>query len=441
MVDTSSFNKEKYMTNTNLKFKLDKKITFKELEPTSNKDVINNLKSKTSTVNVKLLVNNKKKAQSTGILNIVKHLSSKTINLIIKKSGDSDKSGKSELTSKFKKIGVEDLSSSENNNNDNGNIRKEKPSNIIDIVDNYSDDEYLSDKDDDNVIPVRKIASKTSSKRTIYDKLVVEMEENFEAEMVKNFIDSKYNLSEYFEQYLIRNLKVIKRMQFFFNQDIYDQLYNFATDRFLKLNEEKFKFDYDSPYLFIDLDETLVHTEEFCEIYKDLYDATFTIPYIDENKEEKLETFGIYLRPFCIEFLEYAKKHFKLVIYTAAEEKYAQFVLSSLKIDKYFECILDRSFTIQVKNFYIKDLSIFNKNAKLNCLLIDNNVFSLANSLQQGILVTSFYKCKEDTEFEELISYLKDNIVENIPNMMYVNDEYHMYRELMVKLDYETEVE
>ena len=414
--------------NHNLKFKSARKVAFKELEPSSNKDIVNGLKNKSTTENVNLIFNNKsKKSQSTSILNIVKHLSSKTVNLISKKSGDS--------CFKNKKKQNHNILSNLNNIEDS-DMKK-----IISVVSNISDDEYSSDNENNKIIDVeRKMASKKSYKQNTYDNIIVEMTNMFEQEMTKNFIDSMFNLTEYFEQYLIRNLKVIKRMQFFFSDVSYDDLFNIVLDKFNKNNYENFNFDYSKPYMFIDLDETLVHTEEYNELNKSEYASTFTIPFIEDNKEQ-LETFGVYIRPYCIEFLEFLKTHFKLVLFTAAEKNYAKFVLNSLKIDHYFDQLLDRSYTIQFKKFYIKDLSIFNKEEKLNCLLIDNNIFSMANSLQQGILVTSYYNNKDDVELKETINYLKEHIINNIENMIYVNDDHFMYRELMVKLDYETEVE
>lgn len=261
-----------------------------------------------------------------------------------------------------------------------------------------------------------------------------EMETKFIDAMKENFIDHSHNLPENYEEYVVQNLKVIKRMQFFFNQIDYDCLYN-------KKRTEiglKFKFDYNSPYILFDLDETLIHSEVFQEANAMLYDKIIEIDYAEDD-EIKVEKLGIFIRPYAEEFLSWASQIFKLVLYTAAENKYAVLILKAFDLEKYFEYILDREYTIDVKGFLIKDVTILNSVDKLNCVIIDNNIFSFAATLAQGILISSFYKDKEDIELRDLKTYFEETIIPNIEMMVSTNSEYYMYQDLMEKIEFENE--
>lgn len=261
-----------------------------------------------------------------------------------------------------------------------------------------------------------------------------EMEVKFIEAMKENFIDHSHNSPDNYEEYVVQNLKVIKRMQFFFNQIEYDDVYNSKRAEVGK----KFKFDYSLPYILFDLDETLIHSEMFQEENAALYDKIIEIDYAEDN-EIKVEKLGIFLRPFAEEFLRWASKIFRLVLFTAAEIKYAVLILKAFDLEKYFEYVLDREYTIDVKGFLIKDVTILNSLEKLNCVIIDNNIFSFAATLAQGILISSFYKDKEDIELKDLKTYFEETIIPNIETMISTNGEYYMYQDLMEKIEFENE--
>lgn len=283
---------------------------------------------------------------------------------------------------------------------------------------------------------IEKFQSSKKSNKNYYIKVSEEMDVLLDDAMKTYFIDSIHNLPEYYEEYLIQNLKVIKRMLFFFNQTAYDNKFNDIAER---INKE-YSFDFSQSYLILDLDETLIHSEMYQEINKDSYHKTISFKFNDKGleKEEKL---GIYIRPHCNEFLSWLSNHFKLILFTAAELKYANLVLEACELNNFFEAVLDREYTIQVKNFYIKDLSVFNLNEKLNCLILDNNIFSFAASLQQGILISSFISDPDDSELLEIKKYLEDNILESKDYMIDINNENYMYHDLMLKLEFDTNVD
>lgn len=281
------------------------------------------------------------------------------------------------------------------------------------------------------------VNSRAGSDKNLFSNIMKEMDSLFDDAMKNYFIDMIHNKPEYYEEYLIQNLKVIKRMLYMFNQTSYDELFTKLAERITN----EFNIDYSEHYLIFDLDETLIHSEEYNESNKHLYSKILPLKYIDPlTKCEKEDLLGIYIRPYCHEFIKWASENFKLILFTAAEKVYAKNVLEICELSKYFDHILDREFTIQIKNFHIKDLSIFNLNEKLNCLILDNNLFSFANSLQQGILLSSFYSDMEDKELLDMKTYLEEFIVPDKEAMIDTNNSNYMYHELMLKLEFDTEV-
>lgn len=374
------------MEKEGLKYSISKKkVTFKESEPSPNDETIKELQIRSSSRHIKLVMDNK---LSTNRL-----VSNKT--LISR-----------ELIRKF--------------------------STKIDLFE-HKPCEKKTDKFDNN------IKDKKSSEKNIHSLLKTITEEvtiKYNNSFDKNFIDSRFNLPEYYEEYVVKNIKVIKNIQFFFQQCDYETSYD-------KIKSDlSIEFDYSKPYLFFDLDETLIHSEIFDESRQSLYDKIVSFPITTEEGKEEIETFGIFIRPKVEEFLKWVKQHFTLAIFTAAEMNYAEKVLKVVGIFDYFETILDRSSTINVKGFMIKDMSIFNSTyEKLNALIIDNNIYSFSNSLKQGILISSFYEDKNDNELAELRNYIEKFLLEDVSNIISINDGYYMYHELMSNIDEEANIE
>lgn len=169
------------------------------------------------------------------------------------------------------------------------------------------------------------------------------------------------------------------------------------------------------PLLVLDLDETLLHSEKCSP--KDSYNRKF-----DCKVSFNQEYFAyVNVQNNLTQFLESVSEEYNLILFTASKEKYATTLLKQLKIDKYFILVLDRSFCIEAyDNAFIKDLSIFEVLAstdlenscfnKNNILIIDNNIFSFANNLKQGILAFSFFAKSEENK-DDLMN-LKKYLIE-----------------------------
>ena len=296
--------------------------------------------------------------------------------------------------------------------------------------DNENEQEYACFKDTSHNFkpPMKK------EKSSMIQDVEKQAEEAFNSSYDNYYIDSSNNLPEYYEQYVVENLRIIKNMQFFFHQDYYDKTF----DEIQKDINEKVELDYTKAYIIFDLDETLIHSEIENPTNSNLYDKKFTMkifPNLENHNEFITETFGVFIRPKIYDFLTWLKQYFRLAIWTAAEEDYALDVLKTCDLESYFDFVLSRKHTINVKNFYIKDLSLLNtKFEKLNCLIVDNNIYSFACCISQGILISSFYQDKSDEEVDELQKYFTDNIISNIDCMVHTNNDYYLYQVLMTNL-------
>lgn len=280
-----------------------------------------------------------------------------------------------------------------------------------------------------------------TSESNLIKKVADDLEKLLDEAISHYFIDSAYNQPETYEDYLIQNLKVINRMQFEFNKGSYDAKFNALLNK-LSSNKVIDQLDYDQPYLIIDLDETLIHSEMFNEEKAHLYDKVIEVSYLsDVDDNEHKDKIGVFIRPLCFDFLNWVKEYFRLILFTAAESEYVDKVLTACGISQFFDIILDREYTIQVRDFKIKDLSIFNIESKLNCLILDNNIYSFACSLPQGILISSFLYDKEDDELNGIMEYLKTKIIENLSNMVEVNGSFFMYQDIMNSIDFNAKVD
>lgn len=184
--------------------------------------------------------------------------------------------------------------------------------------------------------------------------------DRFQSAMNEWYVDSFYNKPELYEDYVVGNIKVISILQFFLNQTEYSLAAKLQFEQISK----NFNIDYSQAYLFFDLDETLVHSEVFNNENSKIYDKVIEIEFDISRPYSKI---GVFLRPYAHEILMFLASHFKLVIFTAAELEYSTAVLKEFGMLTYFEAILDRKYTIEVKGFFIKDLKLFGQNQqKLN---------------------------------------------------------------------------
>lgn len=121
------------------------------------------------------------------------------------------------------------------------------------------------------------------------------------------------------------------------------------------------------------------------------------------------------MRPYLVKALKSLKKHFEMILFTAASDQWAELVLSSFSGQQYFDHILSRKQCLNIyqRGVYIKDLSILLGNRSLSdIIIVDNKVESYSSNLENGIPIISYYGQEGDLMLKKLAIYLRKFIKE-----------------------------
>lgn len=161
--------------------------------------------------------------------------------------------------------------------------------------------------------------------------------------------------------------------------------------------------DHKKKVIVFDLDETLVHClEDFSPLE---VDHVLTI----EFPNNEIVDAGLNIRPYAIECLKEANKHFQVIVFTASHSCYADAVLDFIDPDR--ELIQYRMYRDQwvetPQGIYIKDLRMIGNRELKDVLLVDNASYSFGYQLDNGIPIIPFYNDKKDKELLHLMQYLK----------------------------------
>jgi Dullard-like phosphatase family protein len=216
-------------------------------------------------------------------------------------------------------------------------------------------------------------------------------------------INSNENFVGNYDNYITETLKGISKLKKlnFENALLDPQLY-------LNMNRNEITRNVVSgkKVVLLDLDETLIHGDFQEEHLNDIdhpYDKIIKFTSLDEQEEVSV---GIFIRNGVQKFLEEISKIFDIGIFTASSKDYADAVINYLDPNNEFiKFRLYRNSCIRVNNISIKDLRIIGVDLK-NIVLIDNNMYSFANQLGNGILINSFYYDKNDYDLFSVMSYL-----------------------------------
>lgn len=155
--------------------------------------------------------------------------------------------------------------------------------------------------------------------------------------------------------------------------------------------------------LLLDMDETLIHSEEFKPGVK--YDLVVKIPGCPPGAKDQI---GVFVRPFCREFLSILKKNFELVIFTAARQDYADQVLNALDPhNEFFSARLYRQNCSKIGGTYVKDFRVVKNRNPRDMILVDNLIYSFSANMSNGIPIKPYIKGKDDCELEYLADKLK----------------------------------
>ena len=227
----------------------------------------------------------------------------------------------------------------------------------------------------------------------------------FEQNFKKYYVDSSKNNNGNYDNYVKNALKLISLIPFR-NLGISEKIEEIKKN--LALTYPICPLEKNKKLLILDLDETLAHSDLDFSL-KDKIQKYDTILHFNSDEEKNIPI-PLLIRPWTKEFLDYAVQEFDLVIFTASDKQYANEIIDFIEKDKkYFKMRLYRNHCLFIEpGLYIKDLRIFSdyKNIE-DIIILDNSLFSFANQLKNGILITSFFSDLNDTFLENVKCYLE----------------------------------
>jgi RNA polymerase II subunit A small phosphatase-like protein len=164
------------------------------------------------------------------------------------------------------------------------------------------------------------------------------------------------------------------------------------------------------PLIILDIDETLIHTENVPLEYEKHYDYDFKFKGLGKS------FYYTKKRPFLDQFLKYVFENFDVSIWTAAGDEYALEILKGINIDKsklkFFytqeNCTIKLSY--DYSDYYgVKNLNKLKKKGyDLNrVLIVDDKSETAVNNYSNLIQVKPFTDDLDDSELLKLISYLE----------------------------------
>ena len=241
----------------------------------------------------------------------------------------------------------------------------------------------------------------------------------FEQNFKKYYVDSYHNNNGNYDNYVKNALKLISLIplrKLFISERIEEIKKN------LNLSYSNSLFSKNKKLLILDLDETLIHSDLDFTL-KEKISKYDTILYFNSDEEKNIPI-PLLIRPGMEKFLDYAEKEFDLVVFTASDQSYADAIINYIERDKkYFKMRLYRNHCIFIEpGLYIKDLRIFSNIKKLeDIIILDNSLFSFANQLNNGILITSFFCDMNDSFLENVKCYLE--YIKNEKDIRLINKE------------------
>ncbi|XP_004485939.2 uncharacterized protein [Cicer arietinum] len=149
--------------------------------------------------------------------------------------------------------------------------------------------------------------------------------------------------------------------------------------------------------VFLDLDETLVHSQTFPP--PESFDFVVK-PIIDGEPMD----FYVAKRPGVDELLESLASKFEVVVFTAALKEYASLVLDRLDRNRFISHRLYRDSCRNVDGKLVKDLSLVGRDLK-RVVIVDDNPNSFSHQPENAILIRPFVDDICDRELWKLRSF------------------------------------
>ena len=114
------------------------------------------------------------------------------------------------------------------------------------------------------------------------------------------------------------------------------------------------------------------------------------------------------VRPYAVEFLWKMSQHFEIVIFTASMKYYADTIINVLDPLREFisQVYYRESCTKSSEGLLVKDLRIFGYHSLKEVILVDNNPYTFAPQIDNGIPIFSYYNEESDDQLRKLESFL-----------------------------------
>lgn len=198
--------------------------------------------------------------------------------------------------------------------------------------------------------------------------------------------------------------------------------------------------------LVLDLDETLIH---FVNPKDELEDGG-SLQLAELGDEEN--DFFYMIRPFCNKFLAELSKFYEIVIFTAAMQDYADWIISGIDRTGYIKHRLYRQHcgreetenNGEITSFQsIKDLRLLGRDIK-KTIIIDNLKENFMSTCpNNGIEIKSWFEDLEDKELKNMIPFLKAMVLNEEkdlrPLLKYYRNNHTQYVNDFVLPDIETD--
>ena len=154
---------------------------------------------------------------------------------------------------------------------------------------------------------------------------------------------------------------------------------------------------YNKNTLVLDLDETLVHSN----LEQTLAEADFSFPVNFNNQQHIVNV----QRPYLMEFMEFAARHFEVVVFTASQKVYAERLLNKIDPDSVLiEHRLYRDACVLVEN-YMKDLSVLGRDLS-KTIIVDNSPQAFGFQVDNGVPIESWFDDEQDRQLLKLMPLL-----------------------------------
>ncbi len=122
------------------------------------------------------------------------------------------------------------------------------------------------------------------------------------------------------------------------------------------------------------------------------------------------------MRPRAEEFLREMQSFYEVVVFTAAMQDYADWVLDQIDPHGYVKHRLYRQHAIPCGQYYLKDLSRVGR-PLARIIIVDNLAENFQLQPENGILIKSWIDDPNDTALEELAPLLKEIAKKRVPDV------------------------